>query len=306
MNQWESIGVNYLTINWSESPSQIIFDLKDEIAEKIVEFIDKALLIGEGVLAHSFNGKNRVCLVALIYLMKKYKWSLYKSMQYLKSKKNDVEIPNYFYNQLDNFQKRLIQKGELTRDIPWEFENLINEEEKLMRNTYMNGLPCKNNLNVNERNNNRIIDLLVGNNDNKNKNKENVFSRHIFWADNNPYLYPQSKLEIINSNNDLCLKKDIKPINCHIKCKPIKSCIKTNDIKFSDIEFNISVKKNNINVIKQKINFDCSERKVYRNEYLNKLEYNNQLNNDKKKQMIKINDIEKISQIIIRIQTLLL
>ena len=293
MNQWESIGVNYLTINWSENPSQILFDLKDEIAEKIVEFIDKALTIGEGVLAHSFNGKNRVCLVALIYLMKKYKWSLYKSMQYLKSKKTDVEIPNYFYNQLDNFQKRLIQKGELTRDIPWEFENLINEEEKLMRNTYMNGLPCKNNLNLNERNNNIIIDLLVGNNDNKNKNKENVFSRHIFWADNNPYLYPQSKLEIINSNNDLCIKKDIKPINCHIKCKPIKSCIKTNDIKFSDIEFNISVKKNNINVIKQKINFDCSERNVYRNEYLNKLEYNNQLNNDIKKKMININDIDK-------------
>ena len=295
MNQWESIGINYLTINWSENPNQILFDQKDEIAEKIVEFIDKALTIGEGVLVHSFNGRNRVCLVALIYLMRKYKWSLYKSMQYLKSKKNDVEIPNYFYNQLDNFQKRLIQKGELTRDIPWEFENLIDEEEKLMRNTYMNGLPCKNNVNLNEKDNNRIMDLLVGTGDNKknkNINKDNIYAKHIIWADNNPYMFSQNKLEIIDLNNDLCLKKDIKPINCHQKCKPIKSCIKTSE-KFSDIQFNISIKKNNINVIKQKINFDNSERNVYRNEYLNKIEYNNQLNNDVKKQMININDIEK-------------
>ena len=294
MNQWESIGINYLTINWSENPNQILFDLKDEIAEKIVEFIDKGISIGEGVLAHSFNGKNRVCLVALIYLMKKYKWSLAKSMQYLKSKKNDVEITNSFYNQLENFQKRLIQKGELTRDIPWEFENLIDEEEKLIRNTYMNSLPSDKNLNLNEKNNNRIMDLLVGNGDHHNNKNKNIYLKHIIWADNSPYNFPQGKIEIFNLNNDLCLKKDIKSIICHQKCKPIKPCIKNCENKLSDIEFNISVKNNNINIIKQKINFDCPERNNYRNEYSNKIEYNNQLNNDNlKKQIVNINDIDK-------------
>ena len=294
MNQWESIGINYLTINWSENPNQILFDLKDEIAEKIVEFIDKGISIGEGVLAHSFNGKNRVCLVALIYLMKKYKWSLAKSMQYLKSKKNDVEITNSFYNQLENFQKRLIQKGELTRDIPWEFENLIDEEEKLIRNTYMNSLPSDKNLNLNEKNNNRIMDLLVGSGDHHNNKNKNIYLKHIIWADNSPYNFPQGKIEIFNLNNDLCLKKDIKSIICHQKCKPIKPCIKNCENKLSDIEFNISVKNNNINIIKQKINFDCPERNNYRNEYSNKIEYNNQLNNDNlKKQIVNINDIDK-------------
>ena len=129
LNQWESIGIKYLTINWSENKNQILFDLKDELSEKIIEFIDKALLFGEGILVHSFKGKNRVCIVTIIYLMKKYKWSLNKSMEYLKSKKKDVEISNYFYIQLENFQKRLIEKGELRRDIPWEFENLIDKEE---------------------------------------------------------------------------------------------------------------------------------------------------------------------------------
>ena len=295
INQWESIGINYLTINWSENENQILFDINDEIAEKIVEFIDKALFLGEGVLAHSFNGKNRVCIVSIIYLMKKYKWSLYKSMQYLKSKKNDIEISNYFYIQLENFQKRLIQKGELARDIPWEFENLIDEEEKLLRNTYMNGLPTIKNINDNEKNNNKIMDLLIGND---NINDDNISGKyikikHIIWADNNPFFNQQKKIEILNTNNDLCLKKDIKPIFSHLKCIPIKSCIKNHKNKFSDIQFNINFNKNNnINIIKQKISFDNTEKSLYRTEFINKLEKNKDVNNIKNNKIL-INYIDK-------------
>ena len=141
INQWESIGVSYLTLNWTEVPNQILFDKEDEIANKIVEFVDNSYLgNGEGILAHSFRGQDRVCIVALIYLMKKYKWSLKKSYEYLKSKKQDIDIPIYFFMQLQNFENRLKNKGELTRDIPWEFDNLIDSEEKLLRNTYINGL----------------------------------------------------------------------------------------------------------------------------------------------------------------------
>jgi hypothetical protein len=150
MNQWESIGISYLTLNWSENPKQILFDNKDEIANRIVEFIDNSLIgKGEGILAHSLKGQDRVCIVVLIYLMKKYKWSLNKSMQLLKSKKQDVEIPDYFLVQLRNFEKRLKDRGELTRDIPWEFEGLIDPEEKLLRNTYLNGLKIELNGNMN-------------------------------------------------------------------------------------------------------------------------------------------------------------
>ena len=273
INQWESLGINYLTINWSENSNQILFDLKDEIANKIMEFIDRALLFGEGVLAHSFNGKNRVCIVAIIYLMKKYKWSLYKSMEYLKSKKDDVEITNYFYNQLENFQKRLILKGELTRDIPWEFENLIDNEEKLLRNTYMNGLPP--NLILKENENNKIMDLLIGKNI---INEQNKKMKHIIWADNNPYCFPQGKIEIFNLNNDLFLKKDIKPILFHLKSKFIKPCIKNNKNKKTEIQFNVNFNgKKNINIIKQKINFENVDKNNYRNEYINKLESNNNI-----------------------------
>ena len=145
MNQWESIGISYLTLNWSETPAQILFDSKDEIANRIVEFVDGSLLgKGEGLLAHSCKGQNRVCIVVLIYLMKKYKWGLNKSMQFLKSKKQDVDIPNYFFEQLKQFEIRLKTRGELGTDIPWEYEGLKDPEEKLLRNTYLNGVKFEN------------------------------------------------------------------------------------------------------------------------------------------------------------------
>ena len=225
LNQWESIGISYLTLNWSETPNQILFDTKDEIANRIVEFIDGSLIgKGEGVLAHSFKGQDRVCIVVLIYLMKKYKWSLNKSMQLLKSKKQDVDIPIYFFEQLKNFENRLRQRGELTRDIPWEFENLIDPEEKLLRNTYLNGLKIE-----------------VNNND-MNNNKKNV--RHIMWADTNPY--QKTPLEFHNSENDLFYQKEIRPITVHQSSRPSKGCIR--GTKNNNINNNLNNNLNNIGI----------------------------------------------------------
>ena len=83
----------------SEQSNQILFDSKDEIANKIGEFIYNLYLIGEAVLAHNFRGCDRVCMyyiVVIIYLMKKYKWGLKKSIEYLRGKKQDINIPLYF------------------------------------------------------------------------------------------------------------------------------------------------------------------------------------------------------------------
>ena len=98
-NQQEAINISYLTLNLSEQSNQILFDSKDEIANKIVEFIYNLYLIGEAVLAHNFGGCDRVCMyyiVVIIYLMKKYKWGLKKSIENLRGKKQDINIPLYF------------------------------------------------------------------------------------------------------------------------------------------------------------------------------------------------------------------
>ena len=235
MNQWESLGISYLTLNWSETPKQILFDSKDEIANRIVEFIDGSLLgKGEGLLAHSLKGQNRVCIVVLIYLMKKYKWSLIKSMQLLKSKKQDVDIPNYFFEQLKNFENRLKQRGELTRDIPWEFADLVDPEEKLLRNTYLNGLKIELNENMNT--NNQAKDL-----------------RHIMWADNNLYQKPLNV--IVNAEHDLFLlkDKDIRPVTAHLSLRPKKGCIKgSNNNNYNNMGMSIQNNQNNPNRINNK------------------------------------------------------
>ena len=225
INQWESIGMKYLTLNWEESNTQTLFDPKDEIADKILFFIEDSFINGEGILAHSFKGKNRVCIVVLIYLMKKYKWSLKKSMEYLKSKKQDVDIPPYFLSQLIKFESRLIQKGELTKDIPWSFENLKDPEEKLLRNTYMNGL-----------NTNKL------NRRNLNENKGKI--RHIQWIDNvDPN--QQIPISVINLDKDLYFKKNIKSIFIHKQIKPSKPCIKIPQKKFTRFSSNKNMKKEN-------------------------------------------------------------
>ena len=246
MNQWESIGISYLTLNWSESPSQILFDSKDEIANRIVEFVDGSLLgKGEGLLAHSFKGQNRVCIVVLIYLMKKYKWSLNKSMQFLKSKKQDVDIPIYFFEQLKQFEMRLRTRGELTVDIPWEFEGLKDPEEKLLRNTYLNG-----------------VKVEIKNDNNQMKKNGNKNIRHIMWADINPY--QKSPLELNNSENDLFFQKNIKPVTVHQSLRPRKGCIKgINNNNGINMNYNlnnnvknmeISMENNFANLIKKSMN----------------------------------------------------
>ena len=248
INQWETIGMKYLTLNWSENPNQILFDSNDEIADKILFFIDDSFINGEGLLAHSFKGQNRVCIVVLIYLMKKYKWSLKKSMEYLKSKKQDVDIPSFFLSQLIKFESRLIQRGELTKDIPWSFENLEDPEEKLLRNTYINGLNMINKSNKND--------------EYANYNKN---CRHILWADSNPY--QQIPISVIDLDKDLFFKKNIRPIFPHMQKRVLKPCIK-------------SAKNNFNNVKKDKVNEEKNIRQNLNNNIINNIIKKNFLNNN--------------------------
>ena len=242
INQWETIGMKYLTLNWAESPNQLLFDPNDEIADKILFFVDDSFINGEGLLAHSFKGQNRVCIVVLIYLMKKYRWSLKKSMEYLKSKKQDVDIPPYFLSQLIKFESRLIQRGELTKDIPWSFENLKDPEEKLLRNTYINGI---NKSNKNE----EYI----------NYNKSN---RHILWADSNPY--QQLPISVIDLDKDLFFKNNIKPIFVHQQNKILKPCIKNKNKNKID-QNNIQKDNEEKEIIQNNINNNFINNLINRN-----------------------------------------
>jgi len=132
INQFESIGVKYLTLNWSENPNQKLFDSKDEIANRIVQFI-----------AHSVRGQDRVCLVVIIYLMRKYNWTYLKCLQFLQSKKQDIDIPEYFRIQLNDFEMRLNKNNnnQIKKSCDWIDDNIqepINKKGKELKNEQEN------------------------------------------------------------------------------------------------------------------------------------------------------------------------
>ena len=236
LNYFESIGVEYLTLNWVESPSQKLLDPTGQIVEKLMRFIAESLSRGEGLLVMSVKGKNRCCIVVVIYLMKKYSWDVEKCIQYIRSKKDDIEIEPYFIEQLKEYEKKLNIKAKTWKEI----SNKDNDEN-LLRNTYINGLPVKQLNTIG-------IDLIDDNNkDNALSNKKKNI--HIKWAESD-------KLINLNYEKELLFQDEIKEINSHIICKPgksnIKKIIETNDknIKKTTIENNKAnnIENNNMNI----------------------------------------------------------
>jgi len=212
-SQFTSIGVKYLNLNWPENPSLNIPLIKDELANKIVNYIDNCLKNGDGLMIYSMKGQNRCCAIILIYLMKKYFWSLEKSKQFLLSKKPDMKLTKNFSEQLNNYQIHLHKLfPNRKRSINWSEENIKDNDELLMRNTYINDVELAKKKN------------LVS--ESKIKNSE----RHVGWADDNKNENNEKKLVNYDIENDLFFKKKVKDITSHLNiAKELKSIIKKDE-----------------------------------------------------------------------------
>ena len=78
--------------------------------------------------------------------------------------------------------------------------------------------------------------------------------------------YQKTPIEIINSENDLFFKKDIKPITAHQSLKQIKGCIKIyNNNNITNIS-NIGIKKSNY-IINERSNDLNKKLNNYNEEY---------------------------------------
>ena len=55
---FESIGIKYLEINWTEDPPENTVIIDDDIIPNIVSFIDESDINGEGLYGFSLTGKN--------------------------------------------------------------------------------------------------------------------------------------------------------------------------------------------------------------------------------------------------------
>ena len=212
LNEFEKKGIKYLTLNWLENSNQQLFTLNDENFINIMKFIEKNEKNGEGLLVFSIKCQNRACIVAIIYLIKIYNWSVNKCIEYIKSKKINVTIPSFFIKQLNDFEIRISSNSKIKKSLTWEVENnKIDYEEFIMRNTYINSVIYKkksfkifNNKKFNKSNPQKVKFLDVDKKENK---------------------------TLINNENDLFLKKNIEDIQNHILMKPHKSCLKKNKNK---------------------------------------------------------------------------
>ena len=261
-SQFSSIGIKYLNLPWPEHPSLNLPLLKDELVNKICNFIDSCLRNGDGLMIYSSKGQNRCCVVILIYLMKKYFWSLQKSKEYLLSKKQDMKISKNFLEHLLGYENHLhkIYPNRI-KSTTWSTKNLKDGEELLMSNTYLNEVEISKK---------KIL---------QNFNKKDS-NKHIGWADKKENKN-NGEIKLVNYNieEDLFLKKDIKDITCHIGNKELKSI---NKISNKDKEIDMNNKEENIDEININ-NDEVKEEENKNRESISEINISNNYENSNRK-----------------------
>ena len=59
---------------------------------EVSKFVDEATNQGTSVLIHSIRGQSRASVVSILYFMEKFQWSLLKTLEYVNSRRPDLEI----------------------------------------------------------------------------------------------------------------------------------------------------------------------------------------------------------------------
>lgn len=215
-NHWEPIGVAYLTFYWLDVDNQVLFDKNDKITTEILNFIEEAHEKGESVLVHSNRGQSRASAVLVVYFIQKYKWTLFKTLEFLNSRRPDLEIRASFINQLSEFERRLSSLGkgpqssdwnELSTKINMNQDDLIENEELLLRNTFLNA---------------QMGPIALYRFDELEKK---IMNNRLKWIDNGR---KDKNLRTNASEDDLIFKDQPEPVMTHREASILRSIIKPN------------------------------------------------------------------------------
>ena len=121
--------IKYLNIaQWNEHRMPGIFDL--DFVYKIANFIDEATFNYSSCLIVSNENKCCSILTAIIYLMIKFKWTALRSIDFMNSKKSDIEITKLILKSLKILENKIHSKmikrfkiAELQMRNDWHIEN---------------------------------------------------------------------------------------------------------------------------------------------------------------------------------------
>jgi len=99
-----------LSFAWDQFdlPQQPLHFTSKAFRTQIVTFIDEALVKCRSVMIVSKTNQNRSILVAALYLMTKYKWTVSKTLEYLSCRKPDMLLTNDHITALKNVEKQII------------------------------------------------------------------------------------------------------------------------------------------------------------------------------------------------------
>ena len=136
-NHWEAIGVKYFSLYWQDSDIQVIVDKNELLFSKLYEFIESTLAQGESVLVHSARGQCRCICVVTVYMMRKYRWNLFKTLEFINFRRPDMDVRPNFLSQLAHLEQKYAKKG-LICSSDWDHTEGLTDEELLLRNTYLN------------------------------------------------------------------------------------------------------------------------------------------------------------------------
>ena len=82
-NFWVNNGIKYLALPWTDDDECVLFEDDPEIAETIFNFIEEGIESGANVIVHCFNGQSRSGAALACYLMRKFRWSAFKCIEFL-------------------------------------------------------------------------------------------------------------------------------------------------------------------------------------------------------------------------------
>lgn len=101
--------IKYFNINnWTEHSVKDIDDF--QFARKVFRFIEEAVNQCSTCLVISFKNKCATVVICLIYLLLKYKWDLKVALQFINSRKIDIEITKLIIKNLSQIQNKVAEE----------------------------------------------------------------------------------------------------------------------------------------------------------------------------------------------------
>lgn len=147
-NKYESVGIKYHNLDWRKEQKDSLFISYNQFNE-FFKFVNSAIKKQKGVLVMSLFGRNRVFVACVLYIIRKFRWSLNMTISLLNSKypQNGKKVlKKKFKEQIKFWVKELsfYNLGPKT----YQFGNPSdpdNKDEVLLMHTYLNSKQDLNN-----------------------------------------------------------------------------------------------------------------------------------------------------------------